>query len=74
MPDCPDCDAGPVGIAGHDRLFSETMGAARMHFRCRACDLIWVRYNGEGDGFVWSRTEGKLVDADTPGRMGSAPP
>ena len=74
MPDCQDCKAGPAGIAGHDRLFSETMGAGRMHFRCRACDLVWVRLQDDAGEFVWSRSAGKLYDTDTPGRLGSAPP
>jgi len=74
MPDCMACASGPSGIAGHENLFSETMGATRMHFRCRACKRLWVRHYRDGGDFLWRPSEGKLHDADTPGRVGTSPP
>lgn len=70
---CADCMAGPTGIAGHDRLFSETMGADHMHFRCRGCGALWVRRLPPGQHFEWSRSD-EIFGTDTPGRPGTAPP
>ena len=69
---CGDCISGPAGIAGHDRLFSETMGADHMHFRCRGCGALWMR-RAAGLKYDWSRSD-ELVGTDTPGRPGTAPP
>ena len=74
METCQDCATGPAGILGHERLFSETMGFTRMHFRCRACNAVWVRHYREHGQYGWERSSGGLQDADTPGRVGSAPP
>lgn len=70
---CADCTKGPAGIAGHDRLFSQTMGADHMHFRCRACGALWVRRAPSGHRFEWSRSD-EASGVDTPGRPGTAPP
>ena len=70
---CGDCTAGPSGIAGHDRLFSHTMGSDHMHFRCRACGALWIRRSPVAQKFEWNRAE-ELFGGDTPGRPGTAPP
>lgn len=70
---CADCQAGPAGIAGHDQLFSHTMGSDRMHFRCRGCGALWVRRSAAMQRFDWSRSD-EVSGTDTPGRPGTAPP
>lgn len=72
--DCDDCRTGPAGIAGHDQLFSQTMAAGTMHFRCRDCGAVWVRLSDEGEPFRWKRSKGGYSGVDTPGRPGAAPP
>ena len=72
---CAHCRRGPSGIAGHERLFSHTMGGNQMQFKCRECAGIWVRRQGADGKFTWSLpAAGEHPGADVPGRLGSAPP
>ena len=70
---CADCMAGPSGVAGHDRLFSQTMSADEMHFRCRACSVSWARRLALDGSHVWAAIDAPY-GADVPGRPGTAPP
>ena len=70
---CADCTRGPTGIAGHDSLFSQTMGLDEMHFSCRACKRAWARRPGTGDSYAWEPI-GEVAGAATPGRPGTTPP
>jgi len=71
---CADCVRGPVGVAGHDRLFSHTMNMTQMQFKCRECGAIWVRRYGDERNFIWGRPAGEHPGMDVPGRPGTAPP
>jgi hypothetical protein len=70
---CGPCQAGPWGIAGHEDLFSQTMGADHMHFRCRACGTLWVRHADAALRYSWTASS-RLTGPDTPGKQGMAPP
>ena len=71
---CSDCMRGPSGIAGHERLFSHTMGGDQMHFKCKECDRRWVRRYAENGSFSWAESKGEHPGMDVPGRPGTAPP
>ena len=73
MESCADCSSGPVGIAGHDRLFSHTMTGGEMQFRCRSCGGTWLRRYGPEGAYEWESIE-KTTGPDVPGRPGTAPP
>ena len=70
---CPDCRRGPTGIAGHDALFSQTMGSDEMQFRCRTCQQAWARKHPGTHSYHWAPI-GKLAGMDVPGRPGTTPP
>lgn len=72
MDACTDCERGPAGIAGHDRLFSHTMHPWEMHFRCRECGQSWSR-RAAGSSYAWTAIEGP-AGPDVPGRPGTTPP
>ncbi len=69
---CIDCERGPVGIAGHDNLFSYSMGPSEMYFKCRACGASWRRRPG-GLSYSWDPVA-RPVGADVPGRPGTPAP
>jgi hypothetical protein len=69
---CADCERGPVGIAGHDSLFSYSMGASEMYFKCRACGSSWLR-RPRDSSYSWQSVE-RPVGADVPGRPGTTAP
>ena len=71
---CSLCERGPHGIAGHDELFSQTMGSTHMLFRCRQCGSAWVRRQGANGAYSWTAPAGEPKGMDTPGRPGTAPP
>ena len=74
MAACLDCRQGPTGIAGHDQLFSQTMGWNQMIFNCRACGCAWVRRQAPDGAYTWKPPAGEAPGMDTPGRPGTAPP
>ena len=49
------------------------MGAAEMHFRCKACQQAWARKQGAIDAYFWAPI-GKVAGMDVPGRPGTTPP
>jgi hypothetical protein len=68
MEKCAPCLKGPSGIEGHDDLFTHTMNARQMQFRCRSCGTFWVRqYSGAGS-FAWTPPRGEHPGMDVPGR------
>jgi hypothetical protein len=71
---CADCTKGPSGIAGHERLFSQSFGAEAMRFKCKACNFVWVRRTGSNGSFSWGLPAGEHPGMDVPGRPGTAPP
>jgi hypothetical protein len=74
MAQCDLCAAGPSGIAGHDRLFSQSMTPDLMHFLCRGCGSRWVRRAPAEGGYQGREPAGEHKGYDTPGRPGTAPP
>ena len=70
---CAECILGPSGIAGHDLLFSHTMSAIAMHFKCRGCQRAWARTRLADGDYRWS-TITSPSGADVPGRPGTARP
>jgi hypothetical protein len=70
---CLACSSGPRGIAGHEQLFSHTMGSSEMHFVCRSCGSAWARQSADTGAFEW-RAIDSPSGADTPGRSGMTPP
>ena len=70
---CLPCSTGPTGIAGHEQLYSHTMGADEMHFRCRGCGRAWSRRGSAGGPFEWHAIASPS-GAGTPGRPGTTPP
>ena len=69
MPHCAPCNAGPSGIEGHGELFTYSMDARQMQFRCQACGNFWVRrYSGAG-AFEWTKRAGEPPGMDIPGRL-----
>lgn len=71
---CAQCEEGPSGIAGHERLFSQTFGGDRMGFKCKECNCVWVRRAGTDGTFSWALPKGEFPGMDVPGRPGTAPP
>ena len=53
---CPACAMGPGGIDGHADLMVQTMGHARMCFRCAACQSLWLRTTARRGEFAWAPT------------------
>ena len=53
---CTACRNSPGGIDGHADLMVETMGDARMCFRCQACRSSWLRTPDRKGSFVWTET------------------
>jgi hypothetical protein len=46
---CAACSRGPSGLLGHEDLFSQSMDASQLQFKCRACGHTWARlYKGVG--------------------------
>jgi hypothetical protein len=74
MAKCSNCGKGPTGIAGHERLFSQTFGGDLMRFKCQECQCVWVRKSAPGGTFDWSLPKGEHPRMDVPGRPGTAPP
>jgi Zn finger protein HypA/HybF involved in hydrogenase expression len=70
---CSECKRGPSGIAGHDALFSQTMSAEEMHFRCKSCQQAWARKQRAADSYSWVPIC-KVAGSDVPGRPGTTPP
>jgi hypothetical protein len=70
---CADCNRGPMGVAGHDALFSQTMSRDEMHFMCRACQQAWARKHPTTHSYNWAPI-GKVAGMDVPGRPGTTPP
>ena len=68
---CEDCNLGPTGVAGHDRLYSHTMSPTEMHFSCRACGRYWARPHESP--YTWKAIKSP-TGADVPGRPGTTPP
>jgi hypothetical protein len=67
MDKCAGCSARPTGIEGHRDLFTHRMAGTQMQFKCRACNLLWIRGDtGEG-GFEWAMSSGEFFGAGTPG-------
>jgi hypothetical protein len=54
---CRQCDAGPVGIGGHDHLFVHSFAGDDITLRCQACDSSWVRKHTGAKIFLWSLIE-----------------
>jgi hypothetical protein len=52
---CTDCERGPVGFDGHDRLRRHgTLGTSPAMYKCQNCGLTWAReYQGAGD-YGWA--------------------
>ena len=73
MESCAGCTSGPAGIAGHDQLFSHTMTAGEMQFRCRSCGESWVRRYRSDGSYAWESID-RTSGPDVPGRPGTAPP
>ena len=71
---CANCERGPSGIEGHERLFSHTFDSSQMRFKCRERNTIWVRRYGENDTYSWASPAGEHPGMDVPGRPGMAPP
>lgn len=68
LPLCASCIRGPVGIAGHEDLFSHTMDASQIQFKCRACGHVWTRlYKGAGV-LEWAEPSGRSPGPALPGR------
>ena len=74
MAKCADCERGPSGIEGHERLFSQTFDQAQMRFKCRECNCVWVRRYGENATYAWSLPVGGHPGMDVPGRPGTSRP
>ncbi len=74
MGKCANCEQGPKGIEGHDRLFSHTFDGAQMRFKCRECNSLWVRRYGENGTYTWAPAAGERPGMDVPGRAGMLPP
>jgi len=70
---CTHCVTGPEGVAGHDHLFSYSMGPSEMYFQCRSCGSAWSRRYGPGSTFTWESIHSPS-GKDVPGRPGTAPP
>ena len=71
---CMNCERGPSGIEGHERLFSQTFDHDQMRFKCRECNSTWVRRYGENGTYSWALPVGGHPGRDIPGRPGTAPP
>lgn len=70
---CSDCEAGPSGIVGHDRLYSHTMTGKEMQFACRACGRFWARSLAGSEPHAWREVNAPSGE-DVPGRPGTTPP
>ena len=68
MAQCAKCRAGPAGIEGHESLFTHTMDARQMQFKCQACGAFWIRRYGGGGAFEWTHAADAHTGMDIPGR------
>ena len=69
MNKCERCSTSPVGIEGHEDLYTNRMSGSRVQFKCRGCSFLWVRsYTGEGK-FEWTASPGEFFGSDIPGRQ-----
>ena len=74
MVKCANCERGPSGVEGHERLFSQTFDMAQMRFKCRECNTAWVRLYGPNGTYSWAIPAGGHPGMDVPGRPGMLPP
>src|SRR5690348_17143489 len=52
---CEACARGPSMVDGHDGLTVHSMGVAGMLFKCRRCELTWMRSYSRDGRYGWTR-------------------
>lgn len=65
---CANCARGPQGLEGHENLFSQTMDASQIQFRCRECGHLWTRLYRGGGAIEWAEPAGRFPGVPVPGR------
>ena len=57
---CEACARGPSKVDGHAALMVHSLGVAGMLFKCRRCELTWMRsYSSEGR-YDWTRLSDRI--------------
>ena len=60
---CEACALGPTNVEGHAALAVHSMAAAGILFKCRLCELMWMRsYFTEGR-YDWTRLADRAAAA-----------
>jgi len=52
---CEACALGPAKIDGHGALMVHTLAVAGILFRCRRCELTWLRSYSADGRYQWTR-------------------
>jgi hypothetical protein len=52
---CEACARGPSTVDGHGGLTVHSMGVAGMLFKCRQCELTWMRSYSSDGRYGWTR-------------------
>ncbi len=64
---CEACALGPTKVDGHAALTVHSMAAAGMLFKCRRCELTWMRSYSIDGLFNWTRLPAHKAPADCVG-------
>ena len=60
---CEACSRGPAKADGHPALRVHSLGAAGMLFKCRQCELTWLRSYSLGARYAWTRLDDRAATA-----------
>jgi len=52
---CEACARGPTKVDGHPELRVHSLGVAGMLFKCRRCELTWMRSYSPVGRYEWTR-------------------
>lgn len=58
---CEACTLGPAKIDGHAALMVHILAVAGMLFKCRQCELTWMRSYSADDRYEWTRLPERTV-------------
>ena len=57
---CEACARGPAKVDGHAALMVHSLGVAGMLFKCRQCELTWMRSYSAHGRYDWTRLSDRI--------------
>lgn len=60
---CEACALGPAKVDGHAALMVHSMAAAGVLFKCRRCELTWMRSYSTTGRYDWTRLPDRAAAA-----------